>query len=445
MPPSKLMFMAATLAGAGLACTLPGAGEVANVATSVAATLTAVVSGGTLAGPEIVPSDAVTPVPPTPTIAPPFLRIVYIDGGNVMLIEEGAPPVPLTAGGDAETVRIASDGMKIVYTRRLAPGSAVEMHSLNVDGTGDLAILTPATLGGLYPLPSGTVAIDVSSFAWVPGTHTVAFNTLAIPEFIGLFKFDDLLTVNADTGATATLLGPGSGGDFSLSPDGSRIVFAQPEAISLIDTDGTDLASAVVPYAPVITYSEYQYYAVPDWAPDSSAAGVVIPSADPLAPGASRAVWRIAADGSAASHLTDLSGAFTNRFFSSWALSPDLSQILFLRDAAAPNVSDLVLANADGTGETPVVTGMISNPGWSPSGSQFTFSFGDPFDIRLGTPGGGPVPLAMGMDIRWINATEFLYLSGSFGSWTLNRGEIGAAPVPLASPAGDFVAFDFDT
>jgi hypothetical protein len=445
MPRSKHVIVAVTLLGAGLACTLPGAGEVGNVATSVAATLTAVVSGGTIAGPEIVPGGSVTPEPPTPAVAPPFLRIVYIDGGNVMLIEEGAPPLPLTASGDAETVRIASDGMKIVYTRRLAPGSAVEMHSLNMDGTGDLAILTPAALTGLYPLPSGTVAIDVSSFAWIPGTHTVAFNTLAIPEFIGLFKFDDLLTVDADTGAISTLLAPGLGGDFSISPDGAQIAFAQPEVISLINSDGSNLRPALVTYDPVITYSEYQYYAVPVWDTLSTAAGIAIPSADPLGPVTSGGIWRIPADGSPAVHLTDISGDFFFSQFEGSSLSPHLTDVGFLRDTANPNISDLILANSDGNAETPYVTGSIQWLGWAPFSSQFTFSFGSPTDIRLGTLGGGPVPLATGMDLRWINATEFLYLGGSFGSWTLSRGEIGAAAVPLASPAGDFVSFDFDT
>jgi hypothetical protein len=35
-----------------------------------------------------------------------------------------------------------------------------------------------------------------------------------------------------------------------------------------------------------------------------------------------------------------------------------------------------------------------------------------------------------------------VYLSGSSGAWTLMRGSIGGPAVALASPAGDFVAFD---
>ncbi len=431
-----------SLAAAALACSLPSAEEVGNVATSVAATLTAAASGVTLPGPGATATD--TTEPPAATLPPPVLRVVYLDGGNVMLIEGGAPPVPLTGSGDAEDVRISDDGGQVVYTRRFSFDTGVEMRSVNVDGTGDLPLLTPAYLNSLYPLPSFTIGIDVSSFAFIPGSHIVVFNTRAIPAEVGQHKFNDLLTVDADSGSVTTLLGPGAGGDFTVSPDGSRIAFSQPEAISLIDSDGTDLVAALVPYTPVITYSEYQYYAKVTWAPDSSAAGTAIPSSDPLAPGAGGSVWIISASGATATHLADFTGDF---LFGGTAdnLSPDLSQIGFSRETAVPNVSDLVLANADGTGASVYATGQIEWLGWAPYSSHFTYSFGDPPNIQLGTPGGGPVPLAMGIRLRWIDATQFLYTSGSFGSWTLQRGEIGAAPVLLASPTGDFIAYDFDS
>lgn len=439
MARSARPFVVLMLAAAALACSLPSAEEVGNVATSVAATLTAAASGAVPPGPGATATDTVEP--PTVTPPPPVLRIVYLDGGNVMLIEGGAPPVPLTGSGDAEGVIISDDGAKVVYTRRIFIGTGVEMRSVNVDGTGDLALLTSTYLNSLYPLPSFTVGIDVSSFDFLPGSHTVLFNTLAIPAEVGLLKFNDLLSVDADSGAVTTLLAPGTGGDFFPSPDGARIAFSQPDAISLVDSDGTDLAAAVLPYSPVITYSEAQYYARVTWAPDSSRAGSAIPSSDPLAPGAGGAIWILSADGATTSHLADIPGDF---FFTQNVLSPDLGRVGFLRDTAVPNVSELILANADGTGESVYVTGEITWLGWAPYSSHFTFSFGAPMDIRLGTPDGGPVPLATGIRLRWINATQFLYLGGEHGTWTLQQGEVGAGSIPLASPAGDFVDYDFD-
>jgi D-arabinose 1-dehydrogenase-like Zn-dependent alcohol dehydrogenase len=47
-------------------------------------------------------------------------------------------------------------------------------------------------------------------------------------------------------------------------------------------------------------------------------------------------------------------------------------------------------------------------------------------------------------DLRWIDNTTFLCLSGSGGSWTLKKGVIGGALVPIISPIGDFISFDFD-
>ncbi|MGH2604992.1 MAG: hypothetical protein ACRDG5_00235, partial [Anaerolineales bacterium] len=114
--PRSVVFLSMALAA--LACSLPSAEEVGNVATAVAATLTASASGVTPPGPGA--TATFTAEPPTVTPPPPVLRIVYLDAGNVMLIEGGAPPVALTNSGDAEGIHISDDGAKVVYTRRFS-------------------------------------------------------------------------------------------------------------------------------------------------------------------------------------------------------------------------------------------------------------------------------------------------------------------------------------
>jgi hypothetical protein len=64
-------------------------------------------------------------------------------------------------------------------------------------------------------------------------------------------------------------------------------------------------------------------------------------------------------------------------------------------------------------------------------------------NLQLGDLTGGVTPLVSGTDLRWFSGEEFVFLSGSMGHWTLNRGGIGTAPAPLASPGGDFVNYDF--
>jgi hypothetical protein len=422
------------------ACSLPGSEEVVDVATSVAATLTAAASGPTAPGPAAMNTAG----PPTATPPPPALRIVYLDAGDLMLMEGGAPPVTLTGSGDGESVRISDDGAKIVYTRRSSYSQAVEMRSVNVDGSGDMTLLSPAFLGGLYPLPTGTIDVDVSSFEFVPGTHTILFNTLAIPAEVGLYKFDDLLTVDADTGMFRSLLEPGAGGDFSLSPDGSQMTITRPGRISLVNRDGTNLRPDVVTHAGVATNTEAAYYAVPSWTPDSSAAGVVIPSSDPFAPDASGSIWIIPADGTPATQLADIPGDFFRGQGTASALSPDLDRLGFTRPTATPTLSDLILANADGTGEIVYGTGQIFWRGWSPDGIHFGYAYGPDMVLHIAASGDNPVPLTTGRQLRWINATQFLYLSGEYGTWILQLGEIGAASIPLATPAGELIAYDFD-
>jgi hypothetical protein len=92
-----------------------------------------------------------------------------------------------------------------------------------------------------------------------------------------------------------------------------------------------------------------------------------------------------------------------------------------------------------------VATGDIVWAGWSVDGLHYAYSNGGPMNLQVGTVGGPSFPLVVGTDLRWINATDYLFLSGSAGAWTIQRGTLGAGAVPLVSPAGQFVQFDFDS
>jgi hypothetical protein len=429
---------------AALACALPGGGALDDVATSVAATLTAVSPAfETLAPPAGVEIPTETAILPSPTAGPPVLRIVYVDGGNVNLIEAGGAPVVLAAAGNADRLAISSDGSRVAYTRLLAVGAAPELWVVSTDGSSDAALLTQAQVNALHPLPGGTVGVDLNLMAFLPGTHTLLFNTRAIPEFVGLFKFDDVLAIDVDGGAVTTILAAGTGGDFAPSPSGDRIVVTRPDSIGLVNPDGSGHYPGLVGYAPVTTYSEFQYYAEPVWTGDSSAVGFVIPSSDPLAPATFGDIWIITSAGEVAEHPGDVSGEVYFSQTGGVLLSPDHSRVAFRRETA-PNTYDLYIANRDGTGESLYASGDIQWQGWAPDSTHFVFSSGGPLNLQLGALGAAPAPLVNGTGLRWINATDFLFLSGSFGAWTLQQGSTGAAAAPLDSPAGDFVSFDFD-
>ncbi len=126
------------------------------------------------------------------------------------------------------------------------------------------------------------------------------------------------------------------------------------------------------------------------------------------------------------------------------SFSPDLSRIAFLRRTTSPSVKALVISNVDGTGEQSYISGELAWHGWAPDGEHFVFSQGAPPNLTLGALGDIAIELGSGSNIRWIDETTYLFLSGSSGAWTLNRGTVGATPSPIVSPAGDSVAYDFD-
>ena len=417
------------------------------IATQVALTLTALTPAAH-ASTEIAPAAAtaeVSAVEPTAAApaSPPVVRVAYTNGGNVWLVEGDAPPVQLTSSGSTESVRVSSDGEKVVFTRRPASDGPAELRVVNRDSSGETVIAASNTWSDLYPHPSLLYNdLNMNTIAFIPGTHRLLLNTRGIPEGPGSLKYDDLLVLDADTGSLTTLLAPGSGGDFLISPDGLKAALTGADSISLITTDGAFLRADAITFTPIITYSEYQYYPIGQWMPDSSAVGFALPSSDPLAADASGTIWRLPADGGPAVNLAAIAGGFFFTQSTLPAVSPDLDWVAFLRETGTPNVRSLLLAHLDGSGETLYSTGGIHWSGWAPDAAHFAFGLDAPTNLQIGAPGASAASLAIGTKLRWANGTTYVYLSGSTGAWTLMRGSIGGPPVALASPAGEFVAFD---
>lgn len=453
---SRLWLMATVLTCAGLACSLPGLAPAADtqaLATGVAATLTAIAPGPippqqaantpTVPAPtEAVPTA--TPTPAEPYAPPPSMRVVYTDSGNVWLIDGDSPAVQLTNSGQAYKVLISSDGERIVYLRRPANQAIPsEIRVIHSDGSGDTSLMTPQQWDALYPLQQFEHN-DVSQIAFIPKTHRLMMNTRATANAPGLFKYNDLLQLNVDTGELSTVFAPSSGGDFTLSPDGQSVVVVQPESISLAASDGSGLHADVISYPAVTTYSEYQYYAQPIWRPDSSGFGVAIPSEDPLAPRPSGTIWSVSSPDGTAAQLGQIGGDFF--FIQSGAapsLSPNLDWVGFLRPGASSSTPpNLVMAHPDGSALANYDQGQIRWEGWSPNAVRFAYGSGGPFELHIGVPEAPGLPMGQGTDLRWLSDSQFLYLEGSTGAWTLAQFEGGPVPKTLAMPSGDFVSYD---
>lgn len=430
-----------------LACRLPApaTSEPTDkaVATQVAATLTA------LAPSAVEPTNspegpAEATAAPTPTEAGlEELTVVYIDDGRPWITTASGTPRQLSSVSGAVDILISDDGQLVVYLRRESGSGAtppVELRAVNADGSDDRTLMSPEDVNRLYPL-NGMLRNDVSSIEFIPGTHELLFNTRAVAEGPGLLKYNDLLRLDGETGELTTLFPPEEGGDFVISPDGAQLALIQPDSISLVNSDGSNLRPNVMSYEPVITYSEFQYYAQPIWSVDASRLAAVIPSADPLADSPSGTLWRINEDGSA-SEVTTYSGDFyfTQQGASS-VIAPDLTRVLVPRQIDSG--LEIGLAPFEGGSVTGYDSGDLGWTGWAPDALHFVYSKGGPMELQLGEVAEGPRPLASGTDLRWTGVDAFLYLSGSRGAWTLRLGSLSGPPVNLAAPAGDFISYDF--
>jgi hypothetical protein len=431
-----ILLGAVAAAGCGDA---PGSFSPEDAATAVAATVAAMAVPSVTDAPPPTAEEHTLPTD-SPTAAAPELIVAYTDGANVALRAGTGPATPLTSGGSVEQVRLSDDGRKIAYTRRPVVDQPVELRSVNSDGSSDALLMGPADFDALYPL-DGALHHDLSQFEFIPGTHSLLINTRSFFEGPGLAKHDDLLRIDSDTLGRTMLLAPGTGGDFTLSPNGQYLALTRPDIIEVRLADGSPSGSGVIPYEPVMTYSEYAYYAEPVWNPASTMIGVAIPSQDPLAPAPTGSIWQLPV-GSPASLASTISGQFFLMAAYHALVSPDLTHVVYARPTSTPNIWNLYRASLDGSGEALLGTYHVWM-GWSPDGAHLVYSSGDPMNLVVGDLAGGSAPLVSGTELEWFSPESFVFLSGSMGAWSLQRGTIGASPTLVASPAGDFIDYDF--
>jgi hypothetical protein len=446
--PKKRLLALFALLCAALACGPLGAFspptpvEPESVETIVAATLTALVPPPKLDTPVRPLSPSASDTAEATPISAPLMRIVYTSGGDAWMLEGNAPPRQITHTGGVQTVVISDDGQRVAYLRRDSADSAAELRAVDSDGTDDISLLTSAQADSLHPLDE-FIRIEPSSFDFIPGTHDLYFNTRAIAEGPGLLKFNDLFEVNTDTGGLSPILPAGQGGDFSVSPDGSQVAIVRPDSISMANIDGSAFRADLVTFDPVLTYSEYQYYPLIVWAADTSAAGAVIPSREPLGSDPTASIWRVPAHTGSATQLSTIHGDF---FFVGMGphslLSPDLRRVAFVRKTTTPNASQLIIANADGSDEMVYGTGRFFWQGWAPDASHFLYGSDLPSSLQLGQVGGTSSPVEQGTDVRWLDAHDYVYLTGDNGDWTLKEAAIGGSAGILVSSNADFFSYD---
>ena len=438
----KLSILSIILLLAALACSLtPDTGGEATipgdmVETSVAQTLAAESGENGESGTEPAPMDE---TPTTPTTEPETpLHVAYIDDGDLWLWTEAGGNVELYTGETVNDLLLSPDGEVVAFTTIGADYLITGLWRIFTDGTGLQKLVSSADFLGMA---TGD-AIGAAPYLWqfIPGTHTVAFNTKLLFEGPGLLIQGDLRHVNLDTGALSIFLPAGEAGNFYYSPDGSRIAMTTPTSISLINADGSNRQDDVVTFDFVNTASEAAFYPAPRWAADSSRLWALIPSSQPFEPDATFEVFEVSSNGETVSSL----GVYPSEaahFNSAQAISPDGNHVAYLQRVGDARELHIAQFGGGDTNYSPAVEGI---KGWSLDSAHFLYGR-QVGETWIGTLGGVPELLDGGTsvgDVVWLPDGQFVYSSGTYGAFSIRLGTLGAGSILIASPASDFAVFD---
>ena len=377
---------------------------------------------------------------------PAALTVAYVQDGNAWLWDEESGGRQVTENGGVENVFLSGDGQRIAFVR------GGNLWAVNSDGSDERQLTTDADFAGIDFGELADLVIGVAPYqvAWLPGTHTLLFNTTPQLEGPGLLLSDDLWRVDADSGELSNLLPRGEGGSFVLSPGGTRLALVRPGTIDVVEADGSDRRQLLT-YEPVLTYSEYQYYAQPVWSSAASTLLVAIPPADPLSqPLQATTLWRLHADGTRAEPLGNFPVAIAHTY-GAITIAPDLSRVAFLQTSATQGSGfDLMLAAVGEMLGDPASyssnVGAVDN--WSPGGTYFVYApvLGDVPARQLGQPGEAPQAIGAAekavFDVTWVDDNRFLYVQESDRGWDLVLGQVGGPQQLVASAGGPAPPYD---
>jgi dipeptidyl aminopeptidase/acylaminoacyl peptidase len=190
-----------------------------NVENEIATAVAATQAAGRQGGPQAAPTGGI--------------RVAYTAGdGNLRLWSPDGGIRQLTSQGDIQYVTISPDGSRVAFVRA-RDYQNYSIWMIHADGTNERQLVSTDDLREMAVAQDALGSAPVQ-LEWVPGTHTVAFNTYPYFEGPGFFPHDDLYLVDSDSGELMRLFEIGRGGMFAYSPDGSRLAVATFQSISLM-------------------------------------------------------------------------------------------------------------------------------------------------------------------------------------------------------------------
>lgn len=328
--------------------------------TAVAASATATALPTITPQPTLAPTSGPTSMPGMiPQSAPEEVWyhdetiIIYTRNGQMCALKPGGDTAVYLAPSDGPPewspgVIRSSDGKMIAFLRRLQGDYLVvldEIWTVGVDGTGLKRILSLDDLPSLDAVaPRGTGRRTVVDYAWIPGTHKIAFTTGDLDY--GYVPYNDLNVIDADTGVVSTLVWPGAGGQYVYAaPDGHTLAFirygntikdtdnvARPNWLGFIDADGTNLQRNVFSFMSTFSNTDqYRLVIKPVWRTGSTGLWVALSQEHPLLTEMTEIDgWYIPRDGSAAGRVFHLEGLQYSIWNPRPVISPDGTTLAFV-------------------------------------------------------------------------------------------------------------------
>ncbi|HSQ27679.1 MAG TPA: hypothetical protein VLM80_11200 [Anaerolineales bacterium] len=376
------------------------------------------------------------------------LTVIYLKDGD--LWRWNAPGAEqLTRSGDVYQPKLSPDG-NIVAFLRPSGDFHVQLWAIDTNGENERVLVTIDDLnaiGGGVRDPNA-VAIAPYEFEWIPGTQLLAFNTQQILQGPGLFLLDDFHIVDAVSLQLRMVLLAGWGGIFMVSPDGQQVVLSTPSQIALAELDGSNYRQVLV-YTPVITYSDYRYYARPVWKLDSSGLWVAIPPEDPLAqPVESTSLYEISAAESTARLVNQIPAV--SYIESPVVYSPDAEYLIYLKESGDPegHLRELYISKPDGSGAWMYQRDyLLKFLNWSIDSTRFVYTVGENQTAWLGDLQAPAQELLTELNpltqMRWIDSEHFLFARVDLDAVDLYLGNIESPPRLLAEQIDPPMVFDF--
>lgn len=342
------------------------------------------------------PAAVVTPVPPGPS--------AWLDATGLWVRDAERPPRLLVADPNAWTGRepiLSPDGRWVGYIAEVRDKQGTfqnELHVVSwVDGTVRQTVVGDAL--GVEDLSSSGQRRGILTPVWSPDSRMMAFDTISAADEAMPHSYDDLWTLDLDSGKVTRVLDEGKAGSVAFSPDGSMFAVATAgyfgadtkPVVKVLRTDGSG-ERELFRHPLVILHEEGYASDKLQWTLDGRSILLALPAPqageellDIRWPTAQ--LYRLPLDGEP-ELLATVKDVVGGAYGIEW--SPDAQHTAYVVTTADPStatetgdvsypppapVRDLIIAGPDGTrGQTVIRAPNLSFVGWMPDSQHFRYS-----------------------------------------------------------------------